>query len=225
MDQTKGVNVIEKFVSYQGEGADTGMRMLILRFRDCSRIRPCPFCDTIGKMKESKQFFVSFDEIQDIVNTEKCGLMITGGEPTKCGNYNETMELIKRIDCNIINVESNGFDLYTMVKECGPLGKKITFSYSPKFFSESELHEEFDVTSLLSKYDNVIFKVVASKSNHFLIDYLKFLYPMNINHRVMIMPEGKTKEELFENCSFAIELADKFKFGFSSRNHILFNFI
>ena len=102
-----GINVIEKFVSYQGEGADTGMRMLILRFKDCSRLRPCPFCDTIGKMKSVEPFFVSFEEIQNIVDTEKCGIMITGGEPTKCGNYNQTLDLINAIDCNIFNVESN----------------------------------------------------------------------------------------------------------------------
>lgn len=221
-----GINVIEKFVSYQGEGADTGMRMLILRFKDCSRLRPCPFCDTIGKMKSVEPFFVSFEEIQNIVDTEKCGIMITGGEPTKCGNYNQTLDLINAIDCNIFNVESNGYDLVSLVKEPSIQNKNITFSYSPKFFSDSELADEIENSKMLAPLsDRIIFKVVACRNNYFLNDYLTAIEKLNIHDRVMIMPEGKTKEELFENCEDAIFQADRFKFGFSSRNHILFNFV
>jgi len=43
------VKLIENFVSWQGEGPDSGKTMIILRFKTCDR--NCSWCDTTVKMR------------------------------------------------------------------------------------------------------------------------------------------------------------------------------
>ena len=47
----KRINLIENFVSWQGEGPDSGQAMIILRFKNCNL--NCPWCDTKVKMRKS----------------------------------------------------------------------------------------------------------------------------------------------------------------------------
>ncbi len=48
------VRAIEVFITYQGEGPDSGQRMLLVRYKRCNR--NCPWCDTEVKMRISHEF-------------------------------------------------------------------------------------------------------------------------------------------------------------------------
>ena len=58
----KSVKLIENFVSWQGEGPDSGQAMIILRFKSCN-LR-CPWCDTAVKMRISAEAPHSLSDIQ-----------------------------------------------------------------------------------------------------------------------------------------------------------------
>ena len=52
------IKLIENFLSFQGEGPDSGRIMMILRFKRCNRVEagtPCYYCDTRVKMRISMQ--------------------------------------------------------------------------------------------------------------------------------------------------------------------------
>ena len=134
----KTINIIENFCSFQGEGPDTGKRVLILRFKRCSR--NCSFCDTALKMRISQEMKVSLKEIQKLVTNDHLNILISGGEPTFSTNLNQTIEIINQIDSNLFNVETNGHKLVELISKVNP-EKNIHYMLSPKIFNSADLKE------------------------------------------------------------------------------------
>jgi organic radical activating enzyme len=216
------IKVIESFVSWQGEGPDTGKRMLILRFKKCNR--QCPFCDTQVKMRISKETEISMEEVQKIIIEEKCGIMITGGSPTIEENLESTIMLINKIDCKIFNVETNGYQLIKLIEFINE-DKNVKYILSPKIFSEEDYTFYTDLISKIIDNQKVYIKLVYQQRD-FIIRFLDFLTSINFsNDRVFLMPEGTTKEKLFEHVPMVFDIAEKYKYNFSSREHIIYGFV
>jgi len=228
------IKLIECMTSWQGEGPDTGRRMLITRFKTCNRV--CRYCDTMVKMRISLESDYNLIDLQKTIDEESAGLMITGGEPTFGDNFNSTLDLLTKLRYPIANVESNGYALLNLIEECKKISNinKITFLFSPKFFSQEELNEVKKMTTdLMSTHDNVFIKLVCEDNAlvndylHWLDSYLSFSsnlgqYP---HQRVFLMPEGRTHDELIKNSSYVFDKCEEYKFGFTSREHIIYSFI
>ena len=223
---TKVIKCIETFVSWQGEGQDCGKRMLIMRFKRCNRIeagKGCPWCDTAIKLRISAEYSLSLNDIQKLLDKEKCGILLTGGCPTFDSNLHQTILMLNNLNYPIANVESNGYQLLKLIERVD-LNKNVNYSYSPKIFNNEELYEEIEKSKKLSLISNVYFKIVYD--GRALIDqYLEALEELDINSKVFIMPQGVTKEELIINSPDAINAAELYKFNFSSRSHIIYGFI
>ena len=136
------IKVIESFVTWQGEGSDTGKRMLILRFKKCNK--SCIWCDTKLKMRISIETEISLEKVQEIINEEKCGIMITGGEPTFNENLISSINLINEINCNLFNVETNGYNLTGLIERVNP-NKNVVYSLSPKLFTKEDFEFYVDL--------------------------------------------------------------------------------
>ena len=220
------VQLIEFFCSFQGEGVDAGQAMVILRFKTCNRIesgRGCPWCDTAVRLRISQPFKLSLSEIQKVVTKNKCGLLITGGCPTFSTNFDQTVDLLNKINYSIANVESNGYRLPQLIEKVDPT-KNVHYMYSPKIFTETEFQEELIRTKKLKKYEKVFVKVVF-EDRSLIIKYLEFLSKLDINQRVFLMPEGDTREKLIEHSSKVFDACERYKFNFSSRTHIIYGFV
>ena len=117
------VRIIEAQITWQGEGVDSGRRMLLVRYKRCNRgfdgsnLLPCPFCDTQVRMRTSTEFEIPIKEIQKIVEENKCGILISGGEPGYSLNFSYTVNLINKTDTYLYNVETNGVRLEEMISE------------------------------------------------------------------------------------------------------------
>ncbi len=218
---TKVVRLIECFQSYQGEGPDTGKSMLIVRFKRCNR--NCSWCDTSIKMRISVESEYEIQTIQSTLDDKKCGLLITGGEPTFNLNLSGTLDLINCTNAKYYNVETNGYALMKLIKDVKP-EKNIKYILSPKLFTDKDLDFYIDLTKKIYINEKVYIKVVA-EDKKFVHDYLKFLTSFNINDRVYLMPEGKTKDDLVNNSPCVFDMCEKYKFNFSSREHIIYGFI
>lgn len=217
----KVVRLIECFQSYQGEGPDTGKSMLIVRFKRCNR--NCPWCDTMVKMRISVESEYEIQAIQGVVDDKKCGLLISGGEPTFNLNLSGTIDLINHVNCKYYNVETNGYGLSKLIKEVDP-EKKVKYILSPKLFTDKDLKYYINLTKEVIGYDGVFIKVVA-EDRKLVHDYLQYVTSFNINERIYLMPEGKTKEELLDHSGCVFDMCEKYKFNFSSREHIIYGFI
>lgn len=217
----KVVRLIECFQSYQGEGPDTGKSMLIVRFKRCNR--NCPWCDTSVKMRISVESEYEIQTIQNVIDDKKCGLLITGGEPTFNLNYSGTLDLINNLNCKYYNIETNGYGLSKLIKEANP-EKKVKYILSPKLFTDKDLKYYIDLTKEVIGCKGVFIKVVA-EDRKLVHDYLQYVTSFNINERIYLMPEGKTKEELLDHSGCVFDMCEKYKFNFSSREHIIYGFI
>lgn len=221
----ESVKLIENFVSWQGEGPDSGRRMIILRFKTCNL--KCPWCDTLVKMRISAEAPYALKDIQETIDNRNAGIMVTGGEPTVPKHYDEALTLLRDLDYPIANVESNGFNLMQLIKDA-PKSKLIHFMYSPKIFNKDDAESAMALTEALLDYDNVYFKIVYEDDAH--VKYYcawlsQKIRKRNWGHRVWLMPEGATRADLIKNASPVFDAAENFNFNFSSRNHLIYGFI
>ena len=218
------ISVIEAITTYQGEGKFSGTRILLLRFKYCSRgSNPCPFCDTQVKLRILNEMQISLDSIQTIVNEKKVNLLLTGGCPTFGSHFNDTLLVLNKIRYPAAFVESNGYKLFELISKVRG-DKNVYYTYSPKFFNINELEEEIRKSEKLKDFHNVIFKIVF-QNKPLEVEFLEFLSTFNINQNVYLMPQGVTKEELIKNSEVVLDACEKYKFNFSSRQHIIYDFV
>ncbi len=222
---SKEVTLIENFVSWQGEGPDSGRAMAILRFKTCNL--KCPWCDTSVKMRISAEAPHTLESIQKTVYESKAGLLITGGEPTVKKHFDETAMLLNELDFPVANVESNGYNLEGLIKIVNP-HSRVKFMYSPKIFSSADLELAKELTEKFFPIPNVYFKLVYEDSP-LILEYMQYLNEhyesLSWQHRVWLMPEGVTRSDLIRNAEKVFDACEKYKFNFSSRSHIIFGFV
>jgi len=226
MSDEKTVSLIENFTSYQGEGPDSGRGMVILRFKTCNL--KCPWCDTYVKMRISAESPHKLSDIQKTIDETRSGIMITGGEPTVPKHFDETLMLLNNLRYTIANVETNGFNLEGLLKNATRTAN-IHFVYSPKIFDANDLKRAIDKSKDVLKYDNVYIKIVF-EDNTLINTYCEWLSSYidrrrSYYNKIWLMPEGATREDLIKNSSMVFDSCEKYGFNFSSRDHIIFNFI
>lgn len=229
------IKLVEIFPSFQGEGEDSGKKMVILRFKYCNRIyakKACNFCDTIQKLNSSEEKEYSLEDIQKVIDDfgPGCGAIITGGEPgaiieeLNINNLDNTIRLIKELNYSIANVETNGCNLAKLTSSLQSwYNTKVNIMYSPKIFNLKDFLEAMKTIKNVSDTEIVKFKIVY-QDNDFINDILSLLSDLKLNRRTFLMPEGKTRDELIKNSEDTLKAANKYKFNFSSRLHIIHNF-
>lgn len=219
------VKLIENFVSWQGEGPDSGRPMIILRFKTCNL--KCPWCDTAVKMRITSESTHFLKDIQSTIVEKSAGLLITGGEPTVEKHFDETLLLLNKLDYPIANVESNGYKLFELISKADK-SKNIKYMYSPKIFSPNDLESALETTWQISQIPNVFIKIVW-QDNGFTESFIKMICEKYENlkweQRIWLMPEGVTKKELINNAPDVFDVCEKYNLSFSSRNHMIFGFI
>ena len=223
---------IEAITTWQGEGPSTGRFMFLLRFKKCNK--KCQWCDTIVKMRVLREMEMSIAEIQSIVDERKCGIMITGGEPTLNLYLDDTVKIINEVNASIFNVETNGYNLLELISKVNP-DKNVQYIYSPKIFSEEDYENEIKITNKILPIKNVFIKIVYDDTS-FVNRYLKLISGVGLddqykklieglNERVYVMPEGKDREELMKNSPKVFDIAESYNFNFSSRLHLMHDFV
>ena len=222
---SKEVKLIENFVSWQGEGPDSGRSMIILRFKTCNL--KCSWCDTSVKMRISAEAPYKLDDIQETIYESKAGLLITGGEPTVKKHFEEAAMLLNELDFPVANVESNGHRLEELIQIVNP-NARIKFMYSPKIFSRADLESAKLLTEKFLPITNVYFKLVY-EDNPLIMEYMEYIRiyceSLSWQHRVWVMPEGVTRADLIRNAEKVFDICERYKFNFSSRSHIIFGFV
>ena len=215
------VNLIECINTWQGEGVDTGQRMLLCRFKYCDR--HCSWCDTLVKMRAEQELEMPISKLQDILDKEKTGLMITGGEPTFSNQLTQTITMLNKLEYPLANVETNGLGLLELIKEVDE-EKPVHYSYSPKVFTDEDYEEALDLAIQLASNSNVYMKVVYA-NEQIVYDFLKAVVKVFPSNRIYLMPNGKNKETMFSNAQDVFDKAEEFKTNVSSRMHLVYDFV
>jgi organic radical activating enzyme len=221
----KSVKLIENFVSWQGEGPDSGRTMIILRFKTCNL--KCHWCDTQVKMRVAAEAPYLLSDIQDTIIERRAGILVTGGEPTVKRHIQDAKMLLNTLDYPVANVESNGYYLEELILDTA-VSKNVKFMYSPKIFSANDFKTATETTISLLKYENVYLKIVWDGSDHirrFCEWFSVETKGRSSESRIWLMPEGVTRADLIRNSPDVFDACEKYKFNFSSRNHLIFGFV
>ncbi len=229
------VKLIENFRTFQGEGPDAGRAMLLLRFKYCDKA--CSFCDTRVKMRISEEGEYSLSSIQMQLDSNRLGLMITGGEPTFEQHYSETMLLLTQLNYTVANVETNGCQLEKLLKERDWTKTPVKFIYSPKIFDERTLYHATLLTNIVLDHPNVFIKIPFVDNDH-VIKYCDWIAKeraerenfdiatmRSLNHKIWLQPIGSELMEQEESSARVMDACEKYSFNFSGRLHIMYNFI
>lgn len=110
-------NINEIFYSIQGEGANTGMPAIFIRFAGCNL--NCWFCDTDFSIQQE----MSLDDIISNLEAWECSnIVLTGGEP-----------LLQVDDYFIKELRKEGYKLYLETNGTRPIPKGLDWvTVSPK---------------------------------------------------------------------------------------------
>lgn len=215
------VNLIECMTTWQGEGPDTGKRMVLARFKNCDK--ECPYCDTMVKMRNSIEAEYDIKTIDDMCQKNKAGLLITGGEPTLY--IPELISLIENTSCDTYNIETNGYALLKLFTNIPhDKLKLVKFIFSPKLYRSNYLEDAIKMLSVMGERKEFFVKIVH-QDNEFQEEFLKVIDFLKLNKKTYLMPEGKTKEELLTNAPAVFDKAEEYNLNVSTRMHIMYNFI
>lgn len=95
-------NIVEIFESLQGEGFNTGMPSIFIRFGKCNLT--CPWCDTEYNCFKS----MTLEQIsQQVTAFQAKNIIITGGEPTIVANLTKLLTHFKQLGY-FLAIETNG---------------------------------------------------------------------------------------------------------------------
>jgi organic radical activating enzyme len=217
----ESINLIECINTWQGEGKLSGTRMLLCRFKYCNK--KCSWCDTLVKMRAVQEAEFKISKLQEIIDNENTGLMITGGEPTFSNQLKQTINMLNNLSYPVANVETNGLDLLELIKKVDH-SKNVHYSYSPKIFNEKEWETALELSEILESNLNVYMKIVYA-NEPLVYDFLKAVIGVFPSNRIYLMPQGKTKEEMFSNAVDVFDKAEEFKTNVSSRMHLVYDFV
>lgn len=101
-------NVIEKFLSIDGEGPTSGELATFIRFQGCN-LR-CSWCDTTYSWEKNNiKEVLSSKEIYNYIKENKAvNVTLTGGEPLIQENIDELLQLLNEDDNLKVHIETNG---------------------------------------------------------------------------------------------------------------------
>lgn len=102
LDTMPSYRIVEIFETLQGEGFNTGMPSIFIRFGKCNLA--CPWCDTNYNQFE----MMTLEQIlQKVYQFTARNIIITGGEPTIQPNIQQLLDQLKQ-QGYFIAIETNG---------------------------------------------------------------------------------------------------------------------
>ena len=155
--------VVEHFVSINGEGQRAGQLAFFLRLKGCNL--SCSYCDTMwANQDEADCTLMSETEITDIFLSQKVNnITITGGEPLCRENMTILLDKLSKDSPKdtVIEIETNGsVDLSDYCQ----ISDKITFTMDYKLpGSGMEQKMCLENFSILSKKDTVKFVIGSQR--------------------------------------------------------------
>jgi len=162
-------NIVEKFLSIDGEGPSSGELATFIRFQGCN-LR-CSWCDTTYSWdKESICEVLNANEIYDYIKeTGVSNVTLTGGEPLIQENIDELLTFLNTDDDLKIHIETNGaVDIEPFKKR----HKKNNISYIVDFkLSSSKMSDKMNLNNLKVVEKNDVYKFVVGSNEDLQIAY------------------------------------------------------
>lgn len=162
-------NIVEKFLSIDGEGPSSGELATFIRFQGCN-LR-CSWCDTTYSWeKESTSELLSADEIYNYIKDNgSINVTLTGGEPLIQENIDELLETLNKADNLKVHIETNGSVDVGRFKKKHP-GSNISYIVDFKLPS-SGMTDKMNINNLDVVGNNDVYKFVVGSHEDLKMSY------------------------------------------------------
>lgn len=224
------MKVSEIYYALQGEGSCVGRRVLVLRLFGCNF--DCVWCDTKYARNGEEYTLYNLQVLRNLIE-EKLSrydlnhVLVTGGEPLL--QQKELWELFSFFENLFIEVETNGS---IVPKVFESFRNWIQFNVSPKLQNSKVLSTilEKSYRNLIKFEDlrkkglvEVIYKfVIKTEKDMEEVRRILETYLLEVGkERIFLMPLAGSRKEYIEIAPKVAELALKYGFNFSPREHIV----
>ncbi|MFC5971093.1 7-carboxy-7-deazaguanine synthase QueE [Halomarina salina] len=236
IDASEALPINELFYSLQGEGTLVGTPSVFVRTSGCN-LR-CWFCDSYHTSWEPTGAWLSVDDIVERVEEfDAEHVVLTGGEPLV---HEASVDLLDRLADRGYHstVETNGTVYRDAAIDLASVSPKLASSTpTPENAPEGvdagaweERHEQRRIdhdalTRLVEEYETQL-KFVVTGSDDMpeiaaLVDDLRERASVPIpDHRVLLMPEGVTREQVDETRTEVADLAMEHGYRYTPRLHV-----
>lgn len=156
-------NIVEKFISIDGEGPSSGELATFIRFQGCN-LR-CSWCDTTYSFnKDSISEILSTNEIYEYIKSNQVNnVTLTGGEPLIQNNIDELLELLNNDDDLTVHIETNGtVDIEPFKNKY--IGNNISYIVDFKLPS-SNMSDKMNYNNLKAVGQNDVYKFVLGSND------------------------------------------------------------
>ena len=192
-------NIVEKFLSIDGEGPSSGELATFIRFQGCN-LR-CSWCDTTYSWdKESTLEVLTVNEIYNYIKeTGVTNVTLTGGEPLIQENIDEFLDILNKDDNLKIHIETNGaVDIQPFKKK----HKRNNISYIVDFkLPSSNMTNKMNLNNLNVVDNSDVYKFVVGNNDDLQMAYeLISKYELTSKCLVYLSPVSGTinMEEIVE---------------------------
>jgi 7-carboxy-7-deazaguanine synthase len=215
------MRIAEIFYSIQGEGRLVGTPSVFIRTSGCN-LR-CVWCDTPYTSWEPEGEDRNLDEIMSEAKRHPAKhAVVTGGEPLLAHEIEELTHRLKRGNFHI-TIETAATIFKPVSCDLMSLSPKLANSTPEGAFAR--MHEEHRlnvpvIQQFIDGYEYQL-KFVADKKTD-LVEIEDILSKLeNVDRaRVLVMPQGRTKEELRERASWIVEMCKEHGFSYTPRLQI-----
>ncbi|MHC4332623.1 MAG: 7-carboxy-7-deazaguanine synthase QueE [Planctomycetota bacterium] len=214
------MHVSEIFYSLQGEGRLVGVPSIFIRLAGCP-LR-CRWCDTKYAWDEAAGNEHSIDKILHTLEQWACEfVVVTGGEPM---TNSELPELVRRLKTSgkHVTIETAGI-AYIADMPCDLMSISPKLSNStPAEAKPATLHEDsrLDVAVLAELVANYTYQlkfVVDSEEDLGEIQKTVGQLPQVDRRNIMLMPQGKTRDEVLARSAMVSQMCKHTGFVFCQR--------
>lgn len=218
------MRISEIFYSIQGEGILAGVPSVFIRTTGCN-LR-CTWCDTPYTSWKPEGYQMMYGAMLTEIRRHWCGhVVITGGEPMILDELKELTDKVKEIDQHI-TIETAGTVYQQVTCDLMSISPKLASStpYDREEGKFAERHEELryqpDVLKQLIAEYNYQLKFVISSADD-IREMREIVGELDAaRERVLLMPEGRTREAVNERAQWIVEVCKDFGFRYCPRLHI-----
>jgi len=219
------VRISEIFYSIQGEGRLLGTPSVFIRTSGCN-LR-CVWCDTpyTSWRPEGREWSVG-EILREARKYAARHVVMTGGEPLLAPEIEELTQELRRNGAHI-TIETAATIFKPVACDLMSLSPKLANStpWKRERGKFADMHEErrlnFGVMQeFLDGYDYQLKLVVERRQDFKEISNLLDKLERVDRARVLVMAQGKTREELRRKAKWIVELCKEHGYGFTPRLHI-----
>jgi 7-carboxy-7-deazaguanine synthase len=219
------MRIADIFLSIQGEGRLAGVPSAFVRLTGCN-LR-CAWCDTpYTSWQPEGQHFEIEEILREIESTPARHVVVTGGEPLlspevvplcrelRERGYHVTIEtaatVFRPVECDLASLSPKLSNSTPWKREGGRFALR---------HEQSRLRPDV-IKAFMKRSDYQLKFVIEQSSDLEEVEALLELLPGVDRDKVLLMPEGVTRDELMERGPFVIEACKKHGFRYCPRLHV-----